>query len=136
MQVGGKLEAVRYLAYIEVYGRDGIKGQGRGGSSCRGREVEGIREGRASGWMYLVLQSCPDTNEVEGIDRGQALAPCKGHVSLGDFRTPGLAHAGVALHMRVLGRCSYIPVLKVICPGHLLTESLVMPVLVSSQMCI
>ena len=36
--------------------------------------------------VYLVLAGCSDANEVKGVDRSQALAPCKGHVCFCNLR--------------------------------------------------
>ena len=80
MQVLGNLQA------LDVYdkGTRRMMGEWRGGEK-RHLGRAGADQG---GSVYLVLQSCPNANEIEGIHWSQALAPCKSHVSLGDLRRP------------------------------------------------
>lgn len=69
--------------------------------------------------LYPVLAGSPQANEVEGINRRQALAPSVSHVSLCNLWSPREAAALLAFHVGVLSRGSYVAILWIIAPGYL-----------------
>ena len=73
--------------------------------------------------LYPVLAGRTQPNEVERVDRCQAFAPCVGHVTLCNLRSPGEAAALTALHVGVLCRGSNVAVLWVVSPGDLQSNS-------------
>lgn len=73
--------------------------------------------------MYPVFAGRTQPYEVERVDRCQAFAPCVGHVTLCNLRSPGKAAALTALHVGVLCRGSNVAVLWVVSPGDLQSNS-------------